>query len=178
MVFCENSSRRAVFRGYSLREALAYTNKAYPGRADGLHPDTAYSGCEDSFAFQAGSYMYYSKWRNRLAEMAGLGSTEAVSDELKRKGILLSIDFSIARGRSELKGAAKLAKDFADYEFTASAFAVEFNDDFFLALYREWWRAFDGPPMAAWFILASVPIRKSYPFARRQENDGQTGTTP
>jgi len=37
-----------------LREALAYTNKAFPGRADGLHPEMAYSGCEDSFAFQAG----------------------------------------------------------------------------------------------------------------------------
>ena len=41
------------------------------------------------------------------------------------------------------KVAAKLAKDFADYEFSASAFAVESKDDFFLALYREWRRALE-----------------------------------
>ena len=41
------------------------------------------------------------------------------------------------------KVAAKLAKDFGDYEFMASAFAAESNDDFFLALYREWRRAFE-----------------------------------
>ena len=74
-----------------LREALAYNRPGLPlGRADGLHPEMAYSGCEDSFVFQAGSYMYYSKWRNQLAEMAGLGSAEAVGLIEKRKGCLLS----------------------------------------------------------------------------------------
>jgi hypothetical protein len=128
-----------------LREALAYTNKAFPGRADGLHPEMAYSSCEDSFAFQAGSYMYYSKWRNQLAEMAGLGSAEAVRTNPEKKGLpfVELIDFSDCEGLIGPKVAAKLAKDFADYEFSASAFAVESEDDFFLALYREWRRAFE-----------------------------------
>jgi hypothetical protein len=41
------------------------------------------------------------------------------------------------------KVAAKLAKDFADYEDRASAFAAKSKDDFFLALYREWRRALE-----------------------------------
>ena len=128
-----------------LREALAYTNKAFPGRADGLHPEMAYSGCEDSFAFQAGSYMYYSKWLNQLAEMAGLGSAWAVRTNPEKEGqpFVELINFSDCEGVIGPKVAAKLAKDFADYEFTASAFAAESKDDFFLALYREWRRAFE-----------------------------------
>jgi hypothetical protein len=97
------------------------------------------------FTFQAGSYMYYSKWRNQLAEMAGLGSAEAVRTNPEKKGLpfVELIDFSDCEGVIGPKVAAKLAKDFADYEFSASAFAVESEDDFFLALYREWRRAFE-----------------------------------
>ena len=79
---------------------LPNTNKAFPGRVDGLHPEMAYSGCEDSFAFQAGSYMYYCKWRNRLAEMAGLGSAEAVRTNPEKEGLpfVELIDFSDCEG--------------------------------------------------------------------------------
>ena len=135
----------ATTRRFYLREALAYTNKAFPGRADGLHPEMAYSGCEDSFVFQAGSYMYYSKWRNQLAEMAGLGSAEAVRTNPEKEGLpfVELINFSDCEGVIGPKVAAKLAKDFADYEDRASAFAAKSKDDFFLALYREWRRAFE-----------------------------------
>ena len=53
------------------------------------------------------------------------------------------INFSDCEGVIGPKVAAKLAKDFADYEDRASAFAAKFKDDFFLALYREWRRAFE-----------------------------------
>ena len=77
--------------------------------------------------------------------MAGLGSAEAVQTISQKEGLpfVELIDFSDCEGVIGPKVAAKLAKDFADYEFMASAFAAESNDDFFLALYREWRRAFE-----------------------------------
>ena len=71
--------------------------------------------------------MYYCKWRNRLAEMAGLGSAEAVRTNPEKEGLPLVelIDFSDCEGVIGPKVAARLAKDFADYEFMASAFAAE-----------------------------------------------------
>ena len=117
----------------------------------------AYSGCEDSFAFQAGSYMYYSKWRNQLAEMAGLGSAEAVRTNPEKEGLpfVELINFSDCEGVIGPKVAAKLAKDFADYEDRASPSRRNPRMISSSPSTARGGGRSSGPPTAAWFILAS-----------------------
>jgi hypothetical protein len=128
----------------------AYINSDFPGRADDIEDRAVYKA-QDSFGFRAGGYSGFNAWRNELAKMAGypLGQYEqygklwdsyCVACWEGAKGPFSElINFSDCEGIIGSAVAAKLAKDFA--EFQAAAEKVEMPH--FIIKYTEWRKAFE-----------------------------------
>jgi hypothetical protein len=116
-----------------------FTEKQFPGRTEGLEQGAVYS-YGDEFDFHAGSYGCYNAWRNELAMLAGFVNAAAVwalPDGVSGLFVEL-INFSDCEGVIGYKVAAKLAKDFADFEAKAATHA----DEYFRQQYAAWARAF------------------------------------
>jgi hypothetical protein len=128
----------------------AYVNDDFPGRADEIE-DRAIYKAEDSMGFRAGSYGGYNGWRNSLAKLAGypLGQYEQYDRkwdsycvacwEGKEGPFSELIHFSDCEGVIGASVAAKLAKDFADFQEAADGV----DDDYFILKYAEWRKAFE-----------------------------------
>lgn len=127
-------------------------NQDFPGRADDIEDGIYTYG--DAFRFAAGSYSGYGIWREQLAKFAGY---PAVShDSIRGESRMLHaagawaatggpfwelIHFADNEGTIGATVAAKLAKDFADFQAQADAF--EDGDGWFQTKYAEWRKAFE-----------------------------------
>lgn len=117
--------------------AHIYVNPDFPERADGLA--RGYYLYEETIGFRAGSYMYYSRWREELARLAGYpaspGEGLMASHHPHSNGVweceggpfFELINFSDCEGAIGPKTSAKLAKDFADFREKLSGEVVSFG---------------------------------------------------
>ena len=97
---------------------------------------------EKSGGFRAGSYSGYNHWRSWLAEISGSGSAKSVWESGETEGPFFElINFADNEGYIGPVVAAKLAKDFA--EFQGKAEAADENDGWNVKLYNEWRAAFE-----------------------------------
>jgi hypothetical protein len=125
------------------RETIMWTEEQWPGRTTGVEPGMVYATGE-RLTFSAGSYGGYGQWRTWLATVAGFQSPQDVWEANNPTGPFVElIDFADNEGVIGPVVAAKLAKDFADYEGAACK-AVEDNDNNWnIERYRMWRRAFE-----------------------------------
>lgn len=120
------------------QEISLFDNTDFPGRMAGLDPNAIYEA-KDSVGFNAGSYSGYNIWRDQLAKIAGYPSASYVwKSKAKYTPFEELINFSDCEGTIGPIVAAKLAKDFADFDETASL-----SGDYFYAKYKEWRNAFE-----------------------------------
>lgn len=118
--------------------ARVYVNPDFPERADGLARGYYLYG--ETLGFRAGSYSYYSRWREELAGLAGYpespGEGLLASRHPRSSGVWQSdgggpfwelINFSDCEGAIGPETSAKLAKDFADFRERLSREAVSFG---------------------------------------------------
>lgn len=138
--------------GYEDGLTSFYPNTDFPGRFDGLEEGVLYSYVEEH-DFRAGSYGGYGAWREWLANLVGYPLTPYTShgrqDEaysaaawtgvVKGGPFYELIDYSDCEGTIGPKVAAKLAKDFAEWDERAKAAAV---GDYY-ERYKNWRKAFE-----------------------------------
>jgi hypothetical protein len=92
-----------------------YNNAEFVERQDDL-VEGVHEVIGETFAFRAGSYSGYNRWRERLATFAGYKSPEYVWDhfaEFKGQPFVELIHFSDCEGTIGPRTSAKLAVDFA-----------------------------------------------------------------
>lgn len=102
-------------------------------------------------SFRAGSYGGYSHWRNKLAEMVHGVSAETFwklsSEQKTDRPFSEQISFTDCDGTIGTTAAAKLAKDYAEWQERIEAKCAAMKDQeegqYFLRLYSEWRRAFE-----------------------------------
>jgi hypothetical protein len=113
-----------------------YVNPDFPAQADGL-ADGAYTYA-DGDGFRAGGYGGYNSWRQWLAKQAGYRDIDAFDGAVPADAPFLPlVNFSDCEGVIGAKTSKRLAADFA-------AFADKVTgDDYHLAKYQEWQRAFE-----------------------------------
>lgn len=128
--------------------ARLYVNPDFPGRADEIQ-DGIYTYAA-AFRFAAGSYSGYGEWRDQLAKFAGYKpiarehSQYAAGAWAETGGPFWElIHFADNEGTISAVVAAKLAKDFADFQARADAFSVAGDDRWFHQKYAEWRTAFE-----------------------------------
>ena len=98
-------------------ELIKWTEENFPGRTAGIKPGI-YS-FERSAEFRAGSYSGYNEWRDHLARMAvGMSAKKIWASGWKGPFVEL-INFPDNEGVIGPVVAAKLAKDFAEFEHRA-----------------------------------------------------------
>jgi hypothetical protein len=125
-------------------------NPDFPGRADEIKDGYYTFDASDDFA--AGSYSGYNDWRDQLAELAGYPavlheagykppemSHSAGAWEVEAGPFWELIKFADNEGTIGAAVAAKLAKDFAEFQPKADAHA----DAWFRSKYADWRRAFE-----------------------------------
>lgn len=118
-----------------------HVNFDFPERADPLE-DLAIYAYEDSMDFRAGCYGGYNGWRATLADLAGYTPTQAWQGEAEGKPFLELVNFSDCEGAIGPIVAAKLAKDFAEWDERAKAFRNP-ETDWFYDRYKLWRQAFE-----------------------------------
>jgi hypothetical protein len=129
-------------------ETIEASEKHFPGRSDGIASGATY-GFSTKFRFRAGSYGGYGEWRHWLARLVGYDSARDIWEQSDAGGPFVElIHFSDCEGVIGPGVAAKLAKDFAEWEERAAAWASDDGDDaddavWFLQKYREWKHAFE-----------------------------------
>lgn len=127
-----------------------YVNCDFPGRADELEDRGVYA-FEGSTRFHAGSYGGYNAWREQLAKLAGYPKQDVDPAHRYREhsaaawlGLAEGLPFVELVNFSDCEGvigagvAAKLARDFADFDERAAGVG-----DYFYEKYREWRQAFE-----------------------------------
>lgn len=129
----------------------AYPNRNFPGRADDIEGGKVYA-YDKAHAFRAGSYGGYNAWREELANLAGypLGSYDSFGVSRPSRAAALwngevtegpfyeMINFSDCEGVIGAAVAAKLAKDFADFDEKAKGLGEVFYDR-----YKQWRMGFE-----------------------------------
>ncbi len=126
-----------------------HDNHDFPGRCEGLDVSVPHMlpAMTDAnmLSFRAGSYGGYNAWRDILAKLAGYGSARGAweaSDAGRNNGPFWElINFSDCEGTIGPVVAAKLARDFAEWEDRARA--ANSGDDYWMKLYALWRRAFE-----------------------------------
>ena len=116
---------------------------AFPGRTEGLDCESDYIG-DAKLSFCAGSYGGYSQWREWLARVAGYPSINDIWDGKVPSGPFVElINFSDCEGTIGPVVAAKLAKDFADFDEKARADDHSPDPTFYYERYKLWRQAFE-----------------------------------
>lgn len=136
--------------GYDEDLIRLWDNKDFAGRFEGLKEKTLYSYA-DSHGFRAGSYSGYNAWREWLSALVGYEETEYVASfggvQKARAAACWNgetgpfselINFSDCEGTIGAKVAAKLAKDFAEWDERAKAAD---RQDYYYGRYQEWRKA-------------------------------------
>jgi hypothetical protein len=134
---------------------VVYVNDDFPGREGSIVHRGVYS-FDKKLGFRVGGYGYYSGWREMLAKMAGYPATPHANEYQPERLLHAAACWNGATGPfSELinfadnegvlgpEVCAKLAKDFAEFETMAVAFARTQGDEDFIASYLKWKQAFD-----------------------------------
>lgn len=125
-------------------ELIAITEDEFHGRTEGCVAGV-YT-CEDRYGFHAGSYSGYNVWREQLSQFALKKSPEAVWGGPGLKGPFVElIWFSDCEGVIGPVVAAKLAKDFSDFQDRANEYANQdvSDGDYWLEHYNDWRKAFE-----------------------------------
>ncbi len=117
------------------------SNSDFPAQAEGI-TENVVLGFAESVGFRAGSYSDYNAWRDRLADLAGYGSAKACWSSGAEGPFCELINFSDCEGVIGPKVAAKLAKDFADWDERARDYFGGF-DGWFIEQYERWRKAFE-----------------------------------
>lgn len=112
--------------------SMKWSEKHFPGRGEGIDADKTYKW-EDTYGFRAGSYSGYNRWRRALERFAVNKAFYELTEFADNEGV---IGFVVAK---------KLAKDFADYEEQAKAYAKELGEEgeYWLEKYYDWKQAFE-----------------------------------
>ena len=115
---------------------------AFADRAAPVLPDSIYVVDGESFSFRAGSYSGYNIWRDTLARvMLSASAKEVWSNRADLSGARFTelINFSDCEGVIGSVAAAKLARDFAEWQKVAD----QVDDAYWCELYAKWRRAFE-----------------------------------
>lgn len=129
----------------------AIVNKDFPGRADDIEDECAYTA-DDDFHFAAGSYGGFNDWREQLAILAGYPAIDG--DDFRHRhsrGAWAAtggpfwelIHFADNEGTIGASVSAKLAKDFAEFQPKVDAMAGTSDVAWFAKKYAEWRKAFE-----------------------------------
>lgn len=124
----------------------------FKARAEGLVDGGYYRTSDDTVDFRAGSYSGYNQWREALAKLAGYPSTR--HQDLGRPQYLYAagawasesgpfyelINFADNEGIIGPVVAAKLVKDFAEFDERAKTFDEQ---PWFYDMFKLWRRAFE-----------------------------------
>lgn len=123
--------------------SIAFAEENWPGRAEGI--EAGVHEFADSYGFRAGSYGGYNRWRSDLARLSGFATIEEAWSSTIEFPFRELINFADNEGIIGPVVSAKLAKDFAENEKKAEAFAATFgaNGGWWLLKYREWRNAFE-----------------------------------
>jgi hypothetical protein len=114
----------------------------FPGRITGVKPGLYHFA--NQFGFRAGSYGGYNVWRDQLAKLAGNTGAEQVWNRgVPGSAFYELINFSDCEGVIGPVVAAKLLRDFIEYEQRAEEFARANDDKYFLERYQHWKLAFE-----------------------------------
>jgi hypothetical protein len=124
-------------------------------RGEGIQAGATYSSCAEEFHFRAGSYSGYNEWREALAKMAGYPAVADATEPVptSKHGHTHSagawgmtqgpfwelINFSDCNGTIGPRVAAKLLRDFIEYQSVADLHP----ESWFQSLYFEWRHAFE-----------------------------------
>lgn len=128
-----------------------YANSDFPGSDAGLDCSVGYvrptgEALENEMDFRAGSYSGYNWWRDHLCQMAH-GMTAKQFWELNTPPVAFRelINFADNEGVIGPVIAAKLAKDFADYQERADAYSTTIDNDgnWWHTAYNQWRLAFE-----------------------------------
>jgi hypothetical protein len=122
----------------------AYTYPEFADRLTPLKAEQGYAG-EIVLEFRAGAYSGYNRWRDQLARLAGFKNADEVwrrYEKLKGSPFIELINFADNEGVIGSVAAAKLAKDFADWDERAKLF--DSSDDWFYDRYQLWRKAFEA----------------------------------
>jgi hypothetical protein len=125
---------------YLAGRVTLYVLEPFRDRADGL-VDGDYDKGGEEHGFRAGSYGGYNEWRRQLARLVDVTPEELWNGGpgAKKTPFYELIHFSDCEGVIGPKTAAKLARDFAEYQERADATA----DAYFREAYAEWRKAFE-----------------------------------
>lgn len=121
--------------------SMDWSEREWPGRAEGIPTSDAVYSFEDSMTFRAGSYGGYGQWRDWLARVAGWGSAEEcwASDNNTSRPFWELINFADNEGVIGPVIAEKLARDFAENDEKACFM----GDDWLYGHYQKWRLAFE-----------------------------------
>ncbi len=135
------------------RHFKPYINDSFPGRAEGIDRSMVYSVKPDNvMGFRGGSYSGYNEWREWLAELVGYPVTAprgGMGDKPRSHGAWAAhegpfwemINFSDCEGVIGPIVAAKLAKDFAEYDDRAKTKTD--GRGWYYEQYQKWREAFE-----------------------------------
>ncbi len=125
------------------RQARLWVNRDFSEHCDGLDHGI-YDVTGESHRFRAGSYSGYNHWREQPAGLLGT-TPQAVWNGGECLAFAELIHNSDCEGFIGPKTSAKLAKDFADWEERAKAYAAKLGDsgEWFLTKYADWKLAFE-----------------------------------
>jgi hypothetical protein len=112
--------------------------EAFPDHAEELKDEAIYR-YDQAFGFCPGAYSSYNRWRDSLAVMAGYGSAKTAWEQNLSGAFSELINFTDCDGIIGQKFAAKLARDFAEFDEKAR----DFGSPEFYAKYQDWRRAFE-----------------------------------
>jgi hypothetical protein len=130
-------------------KTLEYTENEWEGRTKGITEGVVFE-YEEYHSFRAGSYSGYNEWRDLLAKFAGWKSDQDCWNSTEGPFFEL-IHFSDCDGYIGPEVAAKLFKDFDDYEERAIEFSKTIYDkyggygeywEYWLGKYYDWKKAF------------------------------------
>lgn len=120
---------------------LEQTESGWPGFTGGIQPGVyTFAAFGD---FSAGSYVGYDEWRQGLARFAFGKSLERAWMENPKGAFAELLRFADDSGVIGAAVSAKLARDFAENEDRAVEYAKTQGQDDWLALYRDFKRAFE-----------------------------------
>ena len=111
---------------------MKWSETHFPGRGEGIDPDTVYT-FNERFNFRAGGYGGYNWWRSTLDRFKGDEAFQELINFADNEGVIGPVV------------SKKLANDFVKYESEAIAFSKTLadNEDFWLESYRNWKKAFE-----------------------------------
>ena len=125
--------------GYEDGMARFWIMPEFKAAADDVKEKTLYRYAE-AFGFRAGSYIGYNRWREWLAGLVGT-TPERVWNGEKAKAFQELINFADNEGTIGPRTAAKLAKDFAEYDEHAKRVSPDGYD--YYDRYKNWRKGFE-----------------------------------